>query len=563
MAQPNQATPTATSSAFAPNGTGTGVQLLKILESRQPLRGVTLFNADCAFDVATIATDPEAAANAAIALLYHVAAGEGFGTLRDVIAPKVTHRSKPPIASLDNQARLAATTLQHARVIAERLADCCSHRPPEEWIDAERGMHHWDACLTDYLSELGDVGAGIAGVISNDSKRRATQLQANDPQLRYEGHPPSPAAIWKQWSALSGTLCLWIEALAEALWFDKLKPEIERELRRRTLNHEALAMPIHVEIVKLHSRAGVHDAKSRQLKFDDGSSISFDSPFLDETTLAVVSRGVELLSKSVDAHRVLHWEVRTGYLRWLSGIEPAHVLDVERGYGELAELLGVHRDKRAPERLRAILMAQRMCSFPLPGPGNATGNLVILSEWKGSGRRPGRIRVELSSALMPTYVHELAGELKGRELAAKQKLVPLADLPPFIGRERDHGSQATLAMLATRELRYRAPEVYLEGGARISLERWAALAEEARIPRSQVNQQLRPILDRWTQDGDDGPKFLSRMGSDIYTLGDAHEAALRFIVDAGKREANGREGGKRSVLKRESKLKKKLPSKLK
>lgn len=397
---------------------------------------------------------------------------------------------------------------------------------------------------TAYIEELSTLG--------KEGKKDADQLTKGIPQqiqlsgTRWYGWLPEVRPVRPPRR---------LRVLARLLWRYEVEPQLDREARRRMRNHQSVAMPIHVELTKLWSRQGKPvQNDSPQLVFPDGSVVSFDRcPLVDSDTLAVVSRGIELLG-SVDAHRLLRFEVRTGYERWRDEIEPRHVIDVPRGYGELAELLGV-RDKAAPKRLRAILMAQRMCSFPLPGPDRGTGNLIVLSEWEGSGRRPGRIRIELGTMLMPNYGQDLKAALTSREFERSKKLVPLVGLPPFVGSVNEHGPQATLSMLVTRELRLHATELVREGGVRIGLERWAALADEARIPRGQVTQKLGQIIDRWTRDGDDGPAFLKTIGKDpLYTLGDEHEAARRFLLEGGKREIEGAKAGQRSAQARKAKL---------
>lgn len=445
---------------------------------------------------------------------------------------------KPP-SDLDGAVKdLANEVFKQIPRLRERLGTPSRLESESLKASSSGDMLQLDEAFADLLESFGERGREYAGVVRNKSRARWA-ARSNLSRL---------CRLWVDPSDAKGAL--WVELLTDTLWLDRVRPELERQAERRSKNHEALAMPVYSEVARLHSRMGSPSNDSAQLVFEDGTAISF--PLLDTSAIHLVSRGIELLG-CIDAHRLLRWEAKFGYSNWLEGLPNPHIADVERGYGELAfDHLGI-RDKGAPQRLRAILMAQRACAFPLPG--GATGNLILLSEWKGSGRRPGRIRIELGSALMPTYVHELQGNFGGRELDRMKKLVPLVALPPFVGRERDHGAQATLSMLVTREMRVRARELFREGGVRLDLPLWAGLAEQARIPRSQVTQQLRPILDRWTQDGDDGPAFLKLMAGDRdrYTLGDAHEGARRFLFESGKLEVEASDAGKRSVRSREAK----------
>jgi hypothetical protein len=61
---------------------------------------------------------------------------------------------------------------------------------------------------------------------------------------------------------------------------------------------------------------------------------------------------------------------------------------------------------------------------------------------------------------------------------------------------------------------------------------------------------LPQVLDRWTRDGDDGPAFLVRVEPQRYTLAPAYAAARDFLLDAGRREAEGRRAGRHGAASR-------------
>mgnify|MGYP003351292703 CR=1 FL=1 len=76
------------------------------------------------------------------------------------------------------------------------------------------------------------------------------------------------------------------------------------------------------------------------------------------------------------------------------------------------------------------------------------------------------------------------------------------------------------------------------------------VAAEASLPAG----SLRPVIERWTQDGDDGPAFLSTVSPERYTLAEAHEAIRRFLEEAGHLELEGSDAGKRSVRRKRDRL---------
>lgn len=57
-------------------------------------------------------------------------------------------------------------------------------------------------------------------------------------------------------------------------------------------------------------------------------------------------------------------------------------------------------------------------------------------------------------------------------------------------------------------------------------------------------------MDRWTQDGDDGAKFLERVGEDFFTLAPAYIKALDFLNRQGERRINQSKRGKASSIKK-------------
>jgi hypothetical protein len=157
--------------------------------------------------------------------------------------------------------------------------------------------------------------------------------------------------------------------------------------------------------------------------------------------------------------------------------------------------------------------------------------------------------------LLPHFVHEIAGV--GRDASDARRLVPvLRELPPMVGRPREHGALASLSMFVMRELRIHARELAETGAVEISPARWEALAREAGLPLV----TLRLALERWIrdckrdkdgklEDHDDTPAFLHSPAGrpNAYTLGATHAAELAFIVAAGHTSARASRGGRKSV----------------
>lgn len=99
-------------------------------------------------------------------------------------------------------------------------------------------------------------------------------------------------------------------------------------------------------------------------------------------------------------------------------------------------------------------------------------------------------------------------------------MVPaLRELPPMVGRERDHGALAELHWLVLLEMRRRCSEMVGETkeedrGLLLSAGDWNRLAGLAGLPQPTLPR----ALDRWTCDGEDGHAFLRLVEQDRYTL---------------------------------------------
>lgn len=336
------------------------------------------------------------------------------------------------------------------------------------------------------------------------------------------------------------------QSIAGALWDDVLRPQLEREIR----NPPSLVLPIHENVARVHSRVVKVEAINgqRALVFDDADPMLLVPSVAEEATQALVERGVDLLG-TVTAHRALRWEVATGHERAMRGDADARVLRIDGGWSVFAnEVLGL-KSKAEADRLKAIVYAQDAVQITLPD--SSRGRMLTLREWAAQGQRRGRIEIMLGTMLLPHYVHELGERIpKGRKLSEARRLIPVCDLPPFVGRNRDHGPQATLSMLVVRELRGNARELIETGAVRLPLKRWVELARKAGLPLSLLGK----VLDRWTQDGPDAPAFLTRTGPDAYTLARTYARELAFIVDGARREVSGSHAGRRSVSARAAKM---------
>ena len=331
--------------------------------------------------------------------------------------------------------------------------------------------------------------------------------------------------------------------LARALWADMLRPQLVHEAR----NPPSLVIEVHEDVTRVHSQVVRLEESNgqRALVFDGTDRFILVPSLAEEMAQALVERGVGKLG-TVTAHRALRWQLTTAHDRALRGEPDARVLIIDGGWSVYAyEKLGL-KSKAEAENLKAITYAQDAVHVSLPD--GSRERMLNLREWPAQGRRPGRIQQTLGTMLLPHYVFELG--LTGRRLREAQRLIPVCALPPFVGRNRDHGPQATLSMLVVRELRTKARELAKDGAVRITRERWVEMARESALPPTLLGR----VIDRWIQDGPDAPAFLSRVSPDAYTLAPVHSRELAFILASGRTENRAVEAGKQSVRARQGKM---------
>lgn len=125
-------------------------------------------------------------------------------------------------------------------------------------------------------------------------------------------------------------------------------------------------------------------------------------------------------------------------------------------------------------------------------------------------------------------------------------MIPLLEDPPLVSSSYSHAGQYLLQMKAMAEFSKQSVGLAQNGAVQITENTWNELAEQCCLPK----EVLRKVLDRWTQDGDDGAKFLERVDGDFYTLGQSHQKALEFLKRQGEIRIEQSNRGKASASKR-------------
>jgi len=384
------------------------------------------------------------------------------------------------------------------------------------------------AAARDFAAALNKAFIGCLKACGRTGKQKAAEWLAKDDPSK------DPWRLWR----LEKRSAPGLMALVKALWMDEVR------------SSPALVQSVHEDVITAHSKAFASETSRGQRTLRFGSTVPVIAevsnqattlPALPDDTVAelskLVQRGASLLG-SITAHRILRWEIMTGFERVMAGITDARAIKIDGGWDGLADQLGIGNSNKLTQEARAIVHAQACCWLSLPD--GSRGNLLAVRDIPAVGRRKSQLEIVLGTILLPHYGFQLPNKPEHK------RLVPIVELPPMVGRPADHSAQATASMLVMRELRRQARDLYLNGAVRLTLEDWAVLFSAAHLPSSLIGR----VLERWTHDDTDGPAFLHRVDADAYTLGNTHARARSFLLEAGKIELDSSDAGRRSAAKR-------------
>jgi hypothetical protein len=426
------------------------------------------------------------------------------------------------------------------------IKDILAYCAPEE-----EGMLLWDAKAARFLDGIGDKGKDLAKALRKEAKKRWGELLQDCNGNIEEGlFSMQLASIWAlSWTNkdVSVTPLRFAWNLARALWYDQVEPRLKRERAKP----KALVFPVFEEAIDAHTPGGLLQAieGNNALINHRGERVSdlrrikpLDKvPTLELSVLPkILSKGAKLLG-TLNAYRLLHLEVSLGHQRALNDdIKDVRALRFEGGWEALAEAAGIEGNSRAISEVHAIIAAQAHLCWRWPD--GTYGNLLSYEVRPARRNQRGRVSLILGDALLPDFIFTPGFFGNGRTAREARRLVPMLPLPPLIGRDNDKGAQVNLQLRLLVEMRRRAGEFYEKGGILLEQDKLEEFAKEATLPLSTLSK----VIERWTQDGDDGPALLERIERDRYTLGKTHVDARNFIAKAGEEEIQGKEAGLKS-----------------
>lgn len=389
----------------------------------------------------------------------------------------------------------------------------------------KKEMLQIDAEFVKYLKEIGAKGKSLASDIEKNSKELFKFYENENYSSLHRRQ------VWGMWVPDNGPINAVLILLTQTLW----EEECSRVWNREAKGHSSLAKPVIEGIIPI---LGPKNLKKFVEK--DGSIICYHNgvplliaPAIDQNMISAFQKGVKELS-TLTGHKLLRWQVNTGFERWAQGSSDPRSIEIEGGYSKIAELIKCC-NPREIAKIKEILHAQAHGRFIFSDGSH--GNMITLRiTERYQNKEPSKINIVLGDMLLPTYVCQLQ--------RSDRRLVPIGDLPPLHGSPNSHANQAQLQLLVFKEFSHQSDRLAQDGSVLITLEQWKQLGQESGLSPDKIEL----VIEHWCQP-DMFNCFLERQG-DEYRLASYYDRAQKFLEDQGKGRLLNSERGKRSAKKK-------------
>lgn len=395
-----------------------------------------------------------------------------------------------------------------------------------------------DIAFSEFLETIGPYGKEASNIIKESSpKRYYNYIQSGySPEYRQESW-----SVWISKDHLSVS-SPFLNVLVNVTWNDKCRQRWEKEKH----NIPAITQAVLVKTIKppLTKDMKIEITNDTMITCysADGNIIS-RVPCVDPKLVKLICKGMKSLS-SLNGHKLIRWQVKTGFFGWASGASDPRLISTSGGYEGIADLIGSGKSNKSITEVKALLHAQAYGQFEFPQGG--AGNMIILREIeKYRNGEPSKINIILGEFLLPNFTHLLPqGE--------KRRLVPITELPPLIGSTNTHAAQAMLQLLLLEEFTRQSDRLSTNGSILLPMEKWEELAFQAKLPKT----SLYKVIMGWTEEDLFSKAFLQKSG-DEYTLGQEHSNVIEFLEYQGKQRINGAKGGEKSASSKKGLVKRK------
>lgn len=426
----------------------------------------------------------------------------------------------PPAHTLT--AKLAAALCEYWRRIEDG--------PPD---DAPEGISWPDAVLIDMLRDITAAGG------DPDKHHYGRELADKQTESARKRFATAPHRAFFDLSAPG--LCHYPRLLAKALWLDQVKPSAGRVRR----NVPALATITAGAVRQLWRPSNKIKDCGNQLELitgDTNPQIIASTPYLDTIDMrTILEHGTKDL-RSMTGLRLINWLVRTVHTQFFAGATDWRSVIVPGGMSGLAELIGERSASNHKRIERALVAGWR---WNMSWPGGSINGLWGFHYDEGSGsHKASHVKITLLDPLTP-HAHR---ELNDRQ----QTLTPMVEIGPMVSPARYYAPQAAFQQAMVGMLVDRRQDLAKRGSAHITQ---AELWQEAKL-YGLPQKTMGKLLDRWQNDGDDGPAFLVQPDRDRWHLADndIYGDAREFINDGARRAAAGRAGGRKTAARRKAML---------
>jgi hypothetical protein len=406
----------------------------------------------------------------------------------------------------------AFQAIVNANKIAETATPLKIYKHASDELDSlfiKDNLFLWDKIFITALYNLG-----------NEGKHAVEQLK---PQLRekvklFKQQKIGPWDYWFSNPSSTTAISPILKTLVKVLLEDKAK----RLLKFRDKNPPAVTLSDQKHITTLLSHRTKPELTTGTIKLvNQGSVISNTiTATIPQSVIDTVFNGVNKL-QTVTGHRLVRYLVQAAYDQMVTGHPDYRVLILNRGATELAERLGLNSNRIIKE-IKEILHAMAYLQI---SAHNFSGNLIQLTQIKSSiTNRQEAYYITIGTLLLP---YRACDKFSNGE---SNLLIPIPSDPPLINPTQYYAKQYLYQTEIMSEFSKQSVHLAQHGAIYIPKERRNELGALCDLQGNIIEK----IHDRWTQDGDDAPKFLEKIGDDFYTLGPNDQKALKFLKEQGR-----------------------------
>jgi len=352
-------------------------------------------------------------------------------------------------------------------------------------LDPEIGVLRWDAALVRYLRGMGgDTG-------------------------------PAAAELWKLWRPDDGPVRGWLW-LARALWFDKVRPALERRaavVEPMFITLSEMTQPgnwtqASDDLVTVYSRAGTADPRP--------------VGFLPLHTITAIQ--AERAAKALQTpagKKLLEICVKTIAQQMACGVVDWEIVNLP-GRSALRKELN---EIKGPE-LTALLRGGQ--HFHTESKDGEIGGLFLWHEWRAAPGRPAGIKLQWHKKIFenPDRRNYVFFPDPDRELAD-------------LGRNQ-RGKVTHADWWLAQHMTKHSVDLYQRGSVRIGPDDWRAVEESSGLKKGKANA----LKAEWLR-----LEQIVEVATDRYTLPD-HDARLPKLIEQGRRRVSNSAAGKRGAAKR-------------